>query len=95
MLGFTSLAYLVFLAVSAALYRFCPLRLRTAYLLLLSYLFYVSYNLWAAALLAGATLATFTAARLIDDKESEPRKPPDPRDCGHLGDWAHRAVGSL
>ena len=69
MLGFTSPAYLVFLAVSAVLYRFCPLRFRTAYLLLLSYLFYVSYNLWAAALLVGATLATFMAARLIDYKE--------------------------
>lgn len=72
-MSYTSLRFIVFAALALVLYRLCPARWRAAVLLLLSYIFYCTWSVEAAAWLAGATLVTFFGARLAaKSKSSEP-----------------------
>lgn len=74
MLSFTSLGYLAFLLVAAALFRLCPVRVRPLYLLVISYLFYLTYDPWAAILLAAATAVAFSAGLYLE-KAARAEKP--------------------
>jgi alginate O-acetyltransferase complex protein AlgI len=62
-LSYTSFIFLVFLAVAAFLYRLCPIRWRPALLLVLSYVFYLTWAPTAVLLLAALTVLTFFGAR--------------------------------
>ena len=44
------------LALAAGLYRICPLRFKPAWMLATSYVFYVTWSLTGAILLAGITV---------------------------------------
>jgi alginate O-acetyltransferase complex protein AlgI len=63
-LSYSSLRFMLFVALALGLYRLCPARYRAAVLLVLSYIFYCTWSLEAAAWLAGVTLFTFFGARL-------------------------------
>jgi len=62
-LSYISFLFLLFLAFAACLYRVCPVRWRPALLLVLSYLFYLTWTPMGALLLAVLTVLTFLAAR--------------------------------
>ena len=62
-MSYTGFLFLLFLGASAALYRFCPVRLRPSLLLILSYAFYLTWVPMAAVLLAALTGVAFFAAR--------------------------------
>jgi alginate O-acetyltransferase complex protein AlgI len=51
----------LFVTAVAILYQACPVRWRNCFLLAVSYLFYFTWSLWAAAVLAVATLLAFFA----------------------------------
>jgi alginate O-acetyltransferase complex protein AlgI len=65
-LSFTSVDFLLFLALLTALYRVFPSGLRFGFLLVTSYVFYSSAGLLASLLLVGVTLFAFVAAMWID-----------------------------
>jgi alginate O-acetyltransferase complex protein AlgI len=60
---FASLGFALFLSVGCGLYQLCPPRWRSGFLLALSYAFYFTWSVKAAAALAGATLITFLAGK--------------------------------
>lgn len=60
-------------AAALALYRLCPVPLRSAFLLLVSYGFYCTWSTKAAAALAAATVFTFFAGRWAGDTQSKHR----------------------
>jgi alginate O-acetyltransferase complex protein AlgI len=62
-MSFTSFSFLAFLGVAGCLYRFWPVRWRSALVLILSYAFYLTWVPVAALLLAALTLLTFFLAR--------------------------------
>lgn len=62
---FNSAAYLVFLPVVVALYWLCPFKFRTAFLLLASYVFYMTWNVGFGLLIFGLTLVNFLIGRFI------------------------------
>lgn len=64
-MNFNSFSYLIFLPCAAALYWLVPQKLKNPLLLLLSYLFYMSWQPRFALLLLAVTLTTYTAGRLI------------------------------
>ncbi|MGO9274652.1 MAG: MBOAT family O-acyltransferase [Terriglobia bacterium] len=70
---FTSFEFVVFLPLVVALYRVCPVRLRSAFLLIASYLFYCTWSVKGAAALAGATVLTFFAAQWVGSAEATHR----------------------
>jgi len=72
-LSYTSVEFLAYLACAAAAYRLCPVRARSTLLLILSYLFYCTWDIRAAGLLAGATLFTFFAGKSVGDRPSHHR----------------------
>ncbi len=61
-MSFTSVDFILFLAMLAALYRVLPSGWRFAFLLVSSYVFYTAAGLLATLLLAAVTLFTFVAA---------------------------------
>jgi D-alanyl-lipoteichoic acid acyltransferase DltB (MBOAT superfamily) len=67
MLTFTSLGFLLALGAGLLLYRFCPVRARSGFLLLASYAYYCAWSAKAAAALAAATAFTFFAGRWAGD----------------------------
>ncbi len=62
-MGFATAGFLGFLAVTALLYALAPRAQRGLLLVAASYVFYVQWSGWFAALLFGSTLLTFFAAR--------------------------------
>jgi alginate O-acetyltransferase complex protein AlgI len=60
-MSFTSFSYLAFLALASGLYRLCPSRHRPALLLAISYAFYCTWSVPAAAVLAAITVLTYLA----------------------------------
>ena len=58
-LSYTDFSFLVFLAVVAGLFRLCPKRQRSLFLLTASYLFYLTWSARAAILLAAVTVFAF------------------------------------
>jgi D-alanyl-lipoteichoic acid acyltransferase DltB (MBOAT superfamily) len=64
---------MLFVALGLVLYRICPARYRAAVLLILSYVFYCTWNVHAALWLAGVTLFTFFGARLAANPKAQER----------------------
>lgn len=64
---------MLFVVVTLALYRLCPVRLRYGFLLIASYVFYCSWSAKAAAALAAATLVTYLAGRWVGDPNAPHR----------------------
>src|SRR4051812_37360850 len=71
-MDFTTLRFLGFLAIVAALYRACPVRLRPLLLAVASYGFYWTWSGTMSLLLLGATAAAYTVARFIEAANREP-----------------------
>ncbi len=71
-MSFTSVEFLVFLFLFAALYRACPRRFQPFCLLVASYLFYGTTSWRAAAALAASTLVAYVAALLIEQFGERP-----------------------
>ena len=67
---FTSLPGLVFIALTAALCRITPVRLKPSVLLGASYLFYCSWDPWMALALLATTMICFSAALAIERSRS-------------------------
>jgi D-alanyl-lipoteichoic acid acyltransferase DltB (MBOAT superfamily) len=70
---YTSIAFLVAVTVAVILYRLCPVRLRSAFLLITSYGFYCTWSPKLAVALAGATIVSFFAAKWTGDPQSPHR----------------------
>ena len=70
---YTSLRFLIFVAIALVLYRLCPARFRAGLLLFLSYAFYCTWSVEAAIWLAGATVFSYFAARLVGNSTSTAR----------------------
>lgn len=64
-MSFDSLQYLIFLPVTALLYRLCPGRRRWALLLAASYYFYMQWNVSLSLLILGVTAQTWLAGLLL------------------------------
>lgn len=64
---------MLYLAVAVVVYRLCPVRLRSAFLLFASYGFYCTWSPPGAAALAAATILTFFAGRWAGDNQSRHR----------------------
>jgi alginate O-acetyltransferase complex protein AlgI len=73
-LSYTSLRFMLFVALALLLYRLCRARYRAAVLLVLSYIFYCTWSVHAAVWLAGATLFTFVGARLAANPQTSEHK---------------------
>ena len=73
-MDFTQISFLWFVVLLAAAYRICPARFRVALLVAASYAFYCTWSGTMALLLAGATAATFVAARFIESAGGDGRK---------------------
>ena len=71
---FNSGAFLVFFPVATAAYFLLPRRLGMPWLLLCSYFFYLSWNPRYIFLLAGCTLITYAAARLLENQREAARR---------------------
>jgi alginate O-acetyltransferase complex protein AlgI len=65
-LSFTDFSFLVFLAVIVFLCRICPKGFRNLFLLVASYLFYLTWSARAALLLAAVTAFTFAVGIAIE-----------------------------
>ena len=70
---FTSFEFLLVLPLVVALYRVCPVGLRTPFLLILSYAFYCTWSVKGAVALALATVLTFFAGKRIGNVKSAHR----------------------
>lgn len=70
-MNFTSAQFLLALAVAVPIAYIVPVRFKAAYILLISYLFYSTWSLSYAGLLAGVSLVTYGAARIIATSNSE------------------------
>ncbi len=70
---FTSFKFLLFLPLIVALYQVVPVRLRVLFLLIVSYAFYFTWSVRAAAVLAVVTIFTFFVAKSMDSSAS-PRR---------------------
>lgn len=76
-MSYTSLRFMLFVAIALALYGVCPARFRAGLLLVLSYLFYCTWSLEAAAWLAAVTLFTYFGALLAArNRAAEGATPP-------------------
>lgn len=62
---FNSVSYLLFFPIVVLLYFALPYKLRNAWLLVVSYYFYMNWNAKYAILLAGSTLITFICSLLV------------------------------
>jgi alginate O-acetyltransferase complex protein AlgI len=65
-LSFTEPLFLLYLAVCTSINRICPARLRAAFLLVASYVFYLTWSPAAAGLLALLTILTFVAGLRVE-----------------------------
>lgn len=63
-MNFTGLEYLIFLAVLVPLYRACPTKFRALFLLVASYIFYFTFSVRYALLLAVVTAFAYGTGRL-------------------------------
>lgn len=70
-MNFTSLPFLLALAVAVPVTYFIPARFKCAYLLALSYFFYATWSVGYAFLLAAVSVFTYAAARVISSTVSE------------------------
>jgi alginate O-acetyltransferase complex protein AlgI len=70
-MNFTSLPFLLALAIAIPVSYLVPSRFKCAYLLVLSYLFYATWSVGYAFLLAGVSVITYAAARVIGKSTSE------------------------
>ena len=68
---FISFSFLFFLIVSVFIFHFIPLRYRSGYLLILSYLFYFSWSIPYAFLMMGSTILFYFIALTIESKRSK------------------------
>ena len=73
-MSFTSIEFLLFIALLAALYRATPLHWRYFFLLAASYLFYLSAGLKSLGLLIAVTMLTFVAGIVIGRASSQVKK---------------------
>lgn len=64
-MNFNSLHFLIFLIVVLLLYWLLPHRMRWALLLVASYYFYMSWNVWLVFLILGTTIVSYGAGILI------------------------------
>jgi alginate O-acetyltransferase complex protein AlgI len=65
-MSLTSFEFLCFLTAAASVYRICPPRVRPAWMLIVSYLFYLSWSARGAALLAGMTLFAYITGLAVE-----------------------------
>jgi hypothetical protein len=70
---YTSLEFMLALCAALSLYRLCPVRLRSGFLLLASYAFYCTWSPKAAIALAAATAFTFFAGKWVADPRRQRR----------------------
>src|SRR5947209_2378046 len=63
---FFSVAFLLFLGLSAVAYAFCPRGGRAWFLLIASYAFYCTWDVSMAAVLLGITVAVFATGLALD-----------------------------
>ncbi len=74
-MAFNSVPYLLFLTVVVAIYHHVQPKVRTALLLVASWAFYATYNVWFTALLAFTTLfAYFTGLKIGSSEDAKTRK---------------------
>ena len=64
-MNFNSLHFLIFLIVVVLLYWLLPHKMRWALLLVASYYFYMSWNVWLVFLILGTTIVSYGAGILI------------------------------
>ena len=65
---YNSFIFLLFFPIAVLLYWLCPGRIRNAFLLVVSYVFYMNWEPTYALLLAGVTLITYWGALKLDSK---------------------------
>ena len=70
-MNFNSLQFLIFLAVVLVLYWVLPHKVRWVLLLIASYYFYMSWNVWYVFLIVGTTLISYGAALAISKTENK------------------------
>ncbi len=70
-MSFISFKFPALLAIAVYIYYQLPSRYRTVYLLVLSYLFYLTWSVKYAVLLAGITVLAYLSAIKIEEDESE------------------------
>src|ERR1700677_1716646 len=63
---FTSIAFLIFFAVTAMMFRACQPRWRTHFLLAISYVFYCTWSIAMAAFLLLVTVACYFAGLALE-----------------------------
>lgn len=71
---FNSVSYLIFFPIVLLLYFALPYKLRNAWLLVVSYYFYMNWNAKYALLLAGSTLVTFACSLLVEYFKKQDRQ---------------------
>ena len=69
-MSFNSIEFLIFLPIVLLGYWLLPHRYRKDWLLVASYIFYMSWNAWLIFLIVGTTLVSYMAGRMIDMTES-------------------------
>jgi len=69
-LSFTEPLFLVYVVACAALNSRVPARFRAGFLLLASYIFYFTWSIPAAGLLAGLTILAYVTARKVDQERA-------------------------
>ncbi|GLQ48017.1 alginate O-acetyltransferase [Dyella lipolytica] len=70
-MNFTSLPFLLALAVAIPITYFIPAKFKCVYLLALSYLFYFTWSVGYSLLLAATSLTTYSAALIISNAKSD------------------------
>lgn len=73
---FNSIDYLLFFPVVVCLYFIIPKRLKNLWLLIVSYYFYMQWNMKYALLLAGSTLITYVGGLLIESLRTKGKEVP-------------------
>ena len=70
-MNFNSLAFLLFLPIVILVYWLLPHKFRWIWLLLASYVFYMSWNPWLIFLIIGTTLVSYCSAIIIEKNEKK------------------------
>lgn len=73
---FNSIDYLLFFPVVVCLYFIMPKRLKNLWLLIVSYYFYMQWNMKYALLLAGSTFITYVGGLLIESLRTRKKEVP-------------------
>ena len=73
-MSFNSVEFLLFLPLTVVLYRVLPHKFRWIVLLIASYLFYMSWNVWLAALISVTTITAYVSALGIERATSKSSK---------------------